>query len=91
MSDDPLIRLTPANATFAVLPGLALMFALAPALEPVVPMPVTGLIAGAIGVIAGLITYRAVAEYGLLARIGALTLLCVVLGGGAMLLASGLS
>jgi hypothetical protein len=91
MDDEPLIKLTPANAVFAVLPGLALMFALAPALEPALPMPVTGLIAGIAGAITGLVTYRFVADKGLAVRICALTVLCLFLGGGALLVVQGLT
>jgi hypothetical protein len=50
------------------------------------PLPVSALILGFVGAILGLVTYRFVADYGPLARIGALTLLCAVLGIGAMLL-----
>jgi hypothetical protein len=38
-----------------------------------------------VGAVVGLVTYRAVADYGPLARIGALTLLCLVLGGASLL------
>jgi hypothetical protein len=78
--------LTAANAPFAILPGLVLMFTLGPAATPQMPLPVSALILGFVGAILGLVTYRFVADYGPLARIGALTLLCAVLGIGAMLL-----
>ena len=88
MSDDhggP-FQLTAANVLFAVLPGLALMFTLAPAAAPAVPLALTGLFSGLIGAMLGLLVYRQVKDYGTLARIGALTLLLAVLWGGVTLL-----
>jgi hypothetical protein len=71
--------LTPANVPFAIVPGLVLMFTLAPAAAPAVPLPLSGLMFGFLGAVLGLVTYRAVRGYGPLARIGALTALCAVL------------
>jgi len=80
MSEPGPFTLTPASAPFAVVPGLVLMFTLAPAAAPAVPLAFSGLFFGFVGAIVGLVTYRAVRDYGPLARIGALTLLCFVLG-----------
>lgn len=85
MADEGPFTLTAANAAFAILPGLVLMFTLAPAATPAFPLALSGLVFGFVGAVAGLLTYRAVADYGPLARIGALTLLCLVLGGASML------
>lgn len=79
-------QITAANVAFAVLPGLVLMFTLAPAAAPAVPLALTGLFSGLIGAMLGLLVYRQVAAYGPLARIGALTLLLAVLWGGVTLL-----
>lgn len=77
--------LTPENVPFAVVPGLVLMFTIAPAAAPRVPLAISGLLFGFVGAVIGLLTYRAVREYGPLARIGALVVLCLVLGGGSLL------
>jgi hypothetical protein len=79
--------LTPASVPFAVLPGLVLMFTLAPALAPAIPLAVSGLFAGFLGAVVGLVAYRAVRDYGAMARIGALTVLCLGLGALGLLLA----
>lgn len=79
-------QVTPANVLFAVLPGLVLMFTLAPAATPAVPFALTGFLSAFVGAILGLLVYRQVKDYGPLARIGALTLLLAVLWGGATLL-----
>lgn len=88
MSDDTEgpFQITPANVAFAVLPGLVLMFTLAPAAVPAVPLAFTGLFSGLIGAMLGLLVYRQVKNYGPLARIGGLTLLLAVLWGGVTLL-----
>jgi hypothetical protein len=78
MDESGPFTLTPASAPFAILPGLVLMFTLAP--TAAMPLALSGLLFGFLGAVIGLVTYRAVADYGPLARIGALTLLCVVLG-----------
>lgn len=84
--EDGPFTLTAANLPFAVLPGLTLMFTLAPAAAPAVPLAFSGLLFGFFGAILGLLTYRAVHRYGLMARIGALTGLCLVLGGASLAL-----
>lgn len=82
MADSPEapFQLTAANAPFAILPGLVLMFTLAPAAAPAVPLPISALLFGFAGAIVGLAVYRAVAGYGPMARIGALAVLCFGLG-----------
>ncbi len=82
MPDEPTggpFQITAANVLFAVLPGLVMMFTLAPAAAPAVPLAVTGLFCGLVGAMLGLLVYRQVRAYGPLARIGALTVLLVVL------------
>ena len=79
-------QITAANVAFAVLPGLVLMFTLAPAAAPAVPFALTGFLSAFVGAILGLLVYRQVKDYGPLARIGALTLLLAVLWGGVTLL-----
>lgn len=79
-------QITAANVMFAVLPGLVLMFTLAPAAAPAVPLALTGFFSAFVGAILGLLVYRRVKDYGPLARIGALTLLLAVLLGGVTLL-----
>lgn len=79
-------QLTAANLLFAVLPGLVLMFTLAPAAAPAVPLAVTGFFSAFVGAMLGLFVYRLVRDFGPLARIGALTVLLAVLWGGAALL-----
>lgn len=80
--------LTPASAPFAILPGLVLMFTLAPAAAPAFPLALAGLLFGFLGAIVGLLVYRGVKAYGPLARIGALTALCIGLGVIGLLVAS---
>jgi hypothetical protein len=72
-------QITAANVAFAVLPGLVLMFTLAPAVVPAVPLAFSGFFCAFLGAILGLVVYRRVADYGPLARIGALTALLAVL------------
>jgi len=85
MAEEPgPFSLTPANAPFAILPGLTLMFTLAPAAAPTFPLALSGLLFGFVGAVVGLLTYRAVREYGAVARIGALAALCLVLGGASL-------
>lgn len=79
-------QITAANVMFAVLPGLVLMFTLAPAAAPAVPFAFTGFFSAFVGAILGLLVYRQVKGYGPLARIGALTLLLAALWGGVTLL-----
>lgn len=79
-------QITAANVLFAVLPGLVLMFTLAPAAAPAVPFALTGFFSAFVGAILGLLVYRQVRDYGPLARIGALTLLLGVLWAGAEVL-----
>lgn len=82
MREDPTegpFQITAASAPFAILPGLVLMFTLAPAAVPAVPLAFSGLFCGLIGAMLGLLVYRRVDHYGPLARIGALTVLLVVL------------
>jgi len=79
-------QLTAANVLFAVLPGLVLMFTLAPAAAPAAPFALTGFFSAFVGAILGLLVYRRVKDYGPLARIGALTLLLAALWGGTTLL-----
>lgn len=86
MADPAPFQITPQNAPFAILPGLVLMFTLAPAAAPAVPLAFSGLFCGLIGAMLGLLVYRQVAEYGSLARIGALTLLVLALWGSAEVL-----
>lgn len=84
MADHGPFTLTPANAPFAILPGLVLMFTLAPAATPAVPLAASGLLFGFVGAVLGLGAYQVVRNYGPLARIGALTVLCLGLGGVAL-------
>jgi hypothetical protein len=86
MSETGPFTLTPASVPFAVLPGLVLMFTLAPALAPSVPFALTGFFSAFVGAILGLLVYRRIKDYGPLARIGALTLLLGALWGGTALL-----
>jgi uncharacterized membrane protein YeaQ/YmgE (transglycosylase-associated protein family) len=72
-------QITAANVAFAVLPGLVLMFTLAPAAVPAVPLAFSGFFCAFIGAMLGLVVYRQVKDYGPLARIGALTVLLAVL------------
>ena len=81
MSDDGLFQINAANVPFAVLPGLVLMFTLAPAAAPTVPFAFTGFFSAFVGAILGLLVYRQVRGYGPLARIGALTALLFGLWG----------
>ena len=67
--------LSPTNAPFALVPGLVLMFTLAPAAAPAFPLWASALFCGFLGAMLGLVVYRAVRGYGPLARIGALTAL----------------
>lgn len=77
MADEPgPFTLTASSAPFAVVPGLVLMFMLAPAAAPDIPLPLSALIFGFIGAVLGLLVHRAVRNYGPLARIGALVVLC---------------
>lgn len=82
MSDDQdgPFQITAANILFAILPGLVLMFTLAPAAAPAVPLAYSGFFCAFVGAILGLVVYRQVKAYGPLARIGALTALCLGLG-----------
>ncbi|MEM1043924.1 MAG: hypothetical protein AAGI91_15015 [Bacteroidota bacterium] len=78
MSDDrpqAPFQITPQSAPFALLPGFVLMFTLAPAAAPAVPLAFSGLFCGLIGAMLGLVVYRQVQGYGPFARIGALTVL----------------
>ncbi len=84
--DEGSFQVNAANVPFAVLPGLVLMFTLAPAAAPAVPFAVTGLFSGLIGAMLGLLVYRQVRDYGPLVRIGALTLLLAVLWGAVELI-----
>ncbi len=79
MSDDGLFQITAANVPFAILPGLVMMFTLAPAAAPSVPFAFTGFFSAFIGAMLGMLVYRQVRAYGPLARIGALTVLLLVL------------
>ena len=74
-TDGP-FQITAANLMFAVLPGLVLMFTLAPAAAPAVPLAYSGFFCAFVGAILGLVVYRQVRTYAALARIGALTALC---------------
>ncbi len=85
MAEAP-FQITPQNAPFAILPGLVLMFTLAPAAAPAVPLAFSGLFCGLVGAVLGLLVYRSVRDYGPLARIGALTVLILVLWGAGELL-----
>ncbi len=76
MSDPPNtgpFSLTPASVPFAVIPGLVLMFTVAPASDA--PFALTGFFAAFLGAIVGMLVYRGVRDYGPFARIGALTVL----------------
>ncbi len=89
MSEEPTdgpFQVTAQSAPFAILPGLALMFTLAPAAAPAVPLAFSGLFCGLVGAVVGLLVYRRVADYGPLARIGALTVLVLGLWGAVELL-----
>ncbi len=89
MSDEPTdgpFQITAANVLFAVLPGLVLMFTLAPAAAPAVPLAFSGLFCGLIGAMLGLLVYRRVHAHGPLARIGALTALLAALYLGVLVL-----
>ena len=86
MSDDGLFQINAANLPFAILPGLVMMFTLAPAAAPSVPFAFTGFFSAFVGAIVGLLVYRQVRDYGPLARIGALTVLLVALYAGIVLL-----
>ena len=79
MSDDGLFQITAANVPFAILPGLVMMFTLAPAAAPSVPFAFTGFFSAFVGAMLGMLVYRQVRAYGPLARIGALTVLLLVL------------
>ncbi len=79
MSDDGLFQITAANVPFAILPGLVMMFTLAPAAAPSVPFAFTGFFSAFIGAMLGMLVYRQVRASGPLARIGALTVLLLVL------------
>ena len=82
MSDEPTdgpFQITAQSAPFAILPGLTMMFTLAPAAAPRVPLFMSGFILAFVGAIIGLLVYRQVKDYGALVRIGALTALIVVL------------
>ena len=81
MSETGFFQIDAANLPFAVLPGLVLMFTLAPAAAPAVPFALTGFFSAFIGAIVGLLVYRQVRVYGPLARIGALTALLFGLWG----------
>lgn len=80
MSDDrehgP-FQITAANLLFVVAPGLVLMFTLAPAAAPAVPLAYSGFFCAFVGSVLGLLVYRQVKSYGPLARVGALTVLCL--------------
>lgn len=85
MSEDGPFQITAANVPFAVLPGLVMMFTLAPAAAPSVPFAFTGFFSAFVGAMLGLLVYRRVRDYGPLARVGALTVLLGVLWGVAEL------
>lgn len=79
MSDEGPFQIHAANLPFAILPGLVMMFTLAPAAAPAVPFAFTGFFSAFVGAMIGLLVYRQVRGYGPLARIGALTALLLVL------------
>jgi ABC-type transporter Mla maintaining outer membrane lipid asymmetry permease subunit MlaE len=81
MSEDGLFQINAANVPFAILPGLVLMFTLAPVAAPSVPFAFTGFFSAFIGAMLGLLVYRQVRDFGPLARIGALTALLFGLWG----------
>jgi hypothetical protein len=86
MAEQGPFTLSTTSAPFAIVPGLVLMFTLAPAAVPDVPLPLSALIFGFIGAVVGLLVYQAVRAFGPLARIGALVVLCLVLWGVSALL-----
>ena len=81
MPDDGFFQIDATNLPFAILPGLVLMFTLAPAAAPAVPFALTGFFSAFVGAMLGLLVYRQVRGYGPLARIGALTALLFSLWG----------